>query len=133
MVCLSTNTGQTFLRFLGITEKGWSHGDAWTNTFKNRAKCLWRTEPDHRSNFFSSPPTKLCAITNKTEIMLYVTLNNQSHSPTHIKILATEFCFSSSFHRKFKSYVILWICPQLCFLKHILFCILSNLYYKHFW
>ena len=43
--------------------------------------CLaW--EPDRRSNFFSSPPAHLCAVTCLTEISLHVTLSNQSYSLT---------------------------------------------------
>ena len=30
-------------------------------------KCLWRWEPDRRSNFFFSPPAHLCAVTYMTE------------------------------------------------------------------
>ena len=52
---------------------------AWTGTSKNPAKCLWRWEPDRRSNFFSSP-AHLCAVTYMTEISLIVTLNNQVNS-----------------------------------------------------
>ena len=29
-------------------------------TLMNPTKCLWRWEPDHRSNFFFSPPAHLC-------------------------------------------------------------------------
>ena len=35
-------------------------------------------EPDHRSNFFFSPLAHLCAVTYITEILLNVTLSNQS-------------------------------------------------------
>ena len=52
--------------------------------FKNPSKCLWRLEPDNRSNFFFSPPVHLCAVTYVTEISLHVTLSNLSHSLTHI-------------------------------------------------
>ena len=52
---------------------------AWTGTLKNPTKCLWRWEPDRRSNFFFSPPAHLCAVTYMTEISLIVTLNNQSN------------------------------------------------------
>ena len=38
-------------------------------------------EPDHRSDFFLSPPAHLCTVTYITEISLIVTLNN--HSLTH--------------------------------------------------
>ena len=48
-----------------------------TGTLKNPTKCLWRWEPDRRSNFFFSPPAHLCAVTYMTEISLIVTLNNQ--------------------------------------------------------
>ena len=47
-----------------------------TGTLKNPTKCLWRWEPDRRSNFFFSPPAHLCAVTYMTEISLIVTLNN---------------------------------------------------------
>ena len=49
---------------------------------KNLTKCLWRWEPDHRSNFFVSPPSHLCAVKYMTEISLHVMLSNQSHSLT---------------------------------------------------
>ena len=52
-----------------------------TGTLKNPAKCLWRCEPDRRSNFFFSPPAHLCAVTYMTEISLSVTLNNQFTLP----------------------------------------------------
>ena len=47
-----------------------------TGTLKNPTKCLWRWEPDRRSNFFSLP-AHLCAVTYMTEISLIVMLNNQ--------------------------------------------------------
>ena len=50
----------------------------WTGTLKNPTKCLWRWEPDRRSNnFLFSPPAHLCAVTYMTEISFIVTLNNQ--------------------------------------------------------
>ena len=59
----------------------WSRVGARTGTLKNPTKCLWRWEPDRRSNFFFSPPAHLCAVTYMTEISLIVTLNNQfTHS-----------------------------------------------------
>ena len=62
--------------------KGWSRVGARTGTLKEPTKCLWRLEPDRRSNFFS-PPAHRCAVTYMTEISLIVTLNNQftSHAP----------------------------------------------------
>ena len=42
--------------------------------------CLWRWEPDRRFNFFFNPHAHLCAVTYITEISLYVTLSNRSHS-----------------------------------------------------
>ena len=49
---------------VGITvEKGWSRVGARTGTLKNPTKCLWRWEPDRRSNFFFSPPAHICAVT----------------------------------------------------------------------
>ena len=62
-------------------KKGWSRVGAWMGTLKNPAKCLWRWEPDRRSNYFFSPPAHLCAVTCMTEILLIVTLNNQFTSP----------------------------------------------------
>ena len=54
-------------------------------TLKNPTKCLWRWEPDRRSNyFFFSPPAHLFAVTCMTEISLIVTLNNQFTSPQTI-------------------------------------------------
>ena len=53
-----------------------------TGTLKNPAKCLWRWEPDRRSNFFFSPPAHLCAVTYMTEISLIVRLNNKFNSTT---------------------------------------------------
>ena len=55
---------------------------AWTGTLTNPTKCLWRWEPDRRSNFFFSPPAHLCAVTYMTEISLIVTLktNSLTHS-----------------------------------------------------
>ena len=53
--------------------KGLPRVDAWTGKFKNLTKCLWRWEPDRRSNSFFNPPAHLCAVTYITEISLYVT------------------------------------------------------------
>ena len=60
-------------------KKEWSRVGVWTGTLKNPTKCLWRWEPDRRSNFFFNPPAHLCAVTYMTEISLIVTLNNQFH------------------------------------------------------
>ena len=69
-------------RCVGITVwKGWSRVGARTGTLKNPTKCLWRWEPDRRSNFFFNPPAHLCAVTYMTEIFLIVTLNNQFTLP----------------------------------------------------
>ena len=72
------------LKWGGVSEspykKGWSRVVAETGTLKNPTKCLWRWEPDRRSNFFN-PPAHLCAVTYMTEISLIVTLNNQFTSP----------------------------------------------------
>ena len=57
-----------------------SSGQPNLNGLKNPAKCLWRWEPDRRSNFFFSPPAHLCAVTYMTEISLSVTLNNKFNS-----------------------------------------------------
>ena len=71
----TTNWGRCF----GITvQKGWFRVGALTGTLKNPTTCLWRLEPNRRSNyFFFSPPAHLCAVTCMTEISLIVTLNNQ--------------------------------------------------------
>ena len=54
-----------------------------TGTLKKPTKCLWRWEPDRRSNFFS-PPAHICAVTYITDISLIVTLNNQfTYLPAH--------------------------------------------------
>ena len=60
-----------------IKIKGWPRVGAWTSALKNLTKCLWRLEPDRRSNFYFSPPAHLCAVTCMTEISLIVTLINQ--------------------------------------------------------
>ena len=54
---------------------------AWTGTFKIPTKCIWRWEPDRRSNFFFGAPAHahLSAVTNMTELSLNGTLNNKSH------------------------------------------------------
>ena len=57
--------------------KGWSRVGTRTGTLMNPTKCLWRWEPDRRSNFFFNPPAHLCAVTYMTEISLIVTLSNQ--------------------------------------------------------
>ena len=42
------------IKTLGITvQKGWPRVGAWMGTLKNPTKCLWRWDPDCRSNFFS--------------------------------------------------------------------------------
>ena len=64
---------------LARNERGRMYGTR-TGTLKNPTKCLWRWEPDRRSNFFFSPPAHLCAVTYMTEISLIVTLNNQFNS-----------------------------------------------------
>ena len=61
-----------------------------TGTLKNPTKCLWRWEPDRRSNFFFSPPAHLCAVTCMTEISLIVTLNNQFNS-TQLYTMAIQW------------------------------------------
>ena len=67
----------------------WSCVGARTGTLKKPTKCLWRWEPDRRSNFFFSPPAHLCAVTYMTEISLIVTLNNQfTHSPRYQGLLS---------------------------------------------
>ena len=64
--------------------KGCSRVVARTGTLKNPTKCLWRWEPDRRSNFFFSPPAQLCSVTYMTAISLIVTFNNKfTHSLTH--------------------------------------------------
>ena len=65
---------------------------------KNPTKCLWRWEPDRRSNFFFSPPAHLCAVTYMTEISLIVTLNNKfTHSLT--VAMETKTIFFSWIHK----------------------------------
>ena len=72
--------GDLIGRFLGITvQKWWPRVGAWTGTLKNPTKCLWRLEPDRRSNFFFIPPAHICAVTYMTEISLNVTLNIRIH------------------------------------------------------
>ena len=61
-----------------------------TGTLKNPTKCLWRWEPDRRSNFFFSPPAHLCAVTYMTEISLIVTLNNQFNSTQWIGTVTND-------------------------------------------
>ena len=61
----------------GVSESPYKKGGAGSGTLKNHTKCLWRWEPDRRSNFFFSPPAHLCNVTYMTEISLIVTLNNQ--------------------------------------------------------
>ena len=79
-------------RCVGITVyKGWSRVGAWTGTLKNPTKCLWRWEPDRRSNFFS-PPAHLCAVTYMTEISLIVTLNRQFNNINNRSVFNNE-CF----------------------------------------
>ena len=60
-----------------VSESPYKKGGARTGTLKNPTKCLWRWEPDRRSNFFFGPPAHLCAVTYMTEISLIVTINNQ--------------------------------------------------------
>ena len=72
--------GDLIGRFLGRNNriKRVTRVGAWTGTLKNPTKCLWRLEPDRRSNiFFFSPPANLCAVTYMTTISLIATLNNQ--------------------------------------------------------
>ena len=83
--------GDLLGRRVGITVyKGWSRVGAWMGTLKNPTKCLWRSEPDRRSNYFFSPPAHLhvCAVTCVTEISLIVTLNNQFTS-NHLHLKAS--------------------------------------------
>ena len=83
--------GDLLGRCVGITVlKGCSRVGAWTGTLKNPTKCLWRWEPDRRSNFFFSPPAHPCAVTYMTEMAFIVTLNNQFTSP-HIMIKMGAF------------------------------------------
>ena len=76
-----------------------------TGTLKNPTKCLWRWEPDRRSNFFFSPPAHLCAVTYMTEISLIVTLNNLFNSTQRIN----EWEFSELFFLDLFGYLILYI------------------------
>ena len=76
-------------------KKGWSRVGARTGTLKNPTKCLWRWEPDRRSNFFFNPPAHLCSVTYMTEISLIVTLNNQFTLPylTFSCVQVITLCF----------------------------------------
>ena len=65
-------------------------------TLKNPTKCLWRWEPDRRSNFFFSPPAHLCAVACMTEISLIVTLNNQFNQPIQTGRIMVWWCPSGS-------------------------------------
>ena len=71
---------------------------AWTGTLlMNPTKCLWRLEPDRRSNyFFFSPPAHLCAVNCMTEISLIVTLNNQFTSPHLTFVYSTSILIFDS-------------------------------------
>ena len=71
-------------------------------TLKNPTKCLWRWEPDRRSNFFFSPPAHLCAVTYVTEISLIVTLNNQFNSTTQPSRPQKTLVINSSEHESHK-------------------------------
>ena len=71
--------------------KGWSRVGARIGTLKNPTKCLWRWEPDRRSNFLFSPPAHLCAVTYMTEISLIVTLNNQFNQSINQPIMKFLF------------------------------------------
>ena len=86
--------GDLLGRCVGSTVwKGWSRVCDWTGKLKNPTKCLWRWEPDRRSNYyFFSPPAHLCAVTCMAEILLFVTLNNQFTSPHAKQKRRTEGC-----------------------------------------
>ena len=75
----------------------WCFGGVLTGTLKNPTKCLWRWEPDRRSNFFI-PPAHLCAVTYMyiTEISLHVTLSNRSNSNSISNLVA---CYHFTFRR----------------------------------
>ena len=73
----------------------WCFGGVLTGTLKNPTKCLWRWEPDRRSNFFI-PPAHLCAVTYITEISLHVTLSNRSNSNSISNLVA---CYHFTFRR----------------------------------
>ena len=59
----------------------WNKNSYFDTTGGYLTKCLWRCEPDRRSNCFFIPPAHLCAVTYMTEISLIVTLNNKFTSP----------------------------------------------------
>ena len=82
------------LKWGGFSEcpsKGWPHVGAWTGMLKNPIKCLWRWEPDLRSNFFFSPHAHLCAVTyckikncrwDLISLFSWVNKNNENKSLT---------------------------------------------------
>ena len=61
----------------------------WTGTLKNPMKCLWRWKPHCSSAFFFRPSAHLCAVTNRTEIFLNVTLSFQFNQPINQSM---KFC-----------------------------------------
>ena len=67
-------------------KKGCPPVGAWTDTYKNPKKCIWCWEADWRYNFFFILPAHLCTVPYITETPLHVTLNNQSHFHSLIKI-----------------------------------------------
>ena len=87
-------------RFLGITVKRFAPCRCLDPT-----KCLWRLEPDRRSNFFS-PPEYLCGVTYITKISLHVPLSNQSHSqlwPTDLIVNGDHLLIRDQLPTKFET------------------------------
>ena len=58
---------------------------------KNPTKCVWRLEPDRRSNFFRlvSPPVHLCAVTYDWNIVDR-DVNQPLHLTVYLKVCVIE-------------------------------------------
>ena len=76
-------------------------------------KCLWRWEPDRRSNFFFSPPAHLCAVTYVTEISLIVTLNSQFNSTQLNEIYINKYYNDFKIYRSDR---IVWVWEGILFI-----------------
>ena len=87
-------------RFLGTTVKRLAQCRCLNGHVKEPGgtECLWRWEPDRRSNVFFSPPAHLCAVTYITEISLPLTLSNQpySHSLTIVEDQVHDYASSQA-------------------------------------
>ena len=74
-------------RFLGITvQKGRPRVGAWTGTFKNPTKCIWRWDPDRGYNFFFS--AHLCRHIYNWNIVACEVIHQytHTHSFTNLKL-----------------------------------------------